>query len=133
MGAREQYHTVMRLTTLWRYSTDSAIVLLVLLLVFSAGCAMLPVHETGGSWEPAPVQSVLRYVVQVGLYETQEEAVKASSDVKKISDLPVKIVYQSPFYRMTTGSFTNTGEAEKMVELFRNHGFPDARWVYNKD
>jgi len=106
-------------------------VILVLILMLLAGCAGLSVREIQTSREPESIQGVLNYIVQVGLFETQQEALDASSKAKEISKLSVRIMYQPPFYRVMAGSFKDLGEAEIMVEYFRKHGFPDARWVYD--
>jgi hypothetical protein len=95
------------------------------------GCAMIPVHEIYKGREPEPLQGVLKYVMQVALYETRQEASKASLAVKEIENSSVNIIYQPPFYRVMAGSFMDRGEADIMVECFRTHGFPNARWVYD--
>ena len=72
------------------------------------------------------------YRVQIGAFEYKENAEEVKNFARSKTDLPIYVVYIAPFYRVRVGDFAENSEAEKCVELLKDNGFSDARWVHTQ-
>lgn len=95
-----------------------------------------PIEETDfseqnetGEVQPVTTETARGYRIQVGAYEDKENAERMRDYVEIKLNLPVYLEYQPPFYRVRVGDFQDIREAEQYVEIIRNNGFKDARWV----
>ncbi len=88
-----------------------------------------PGRNENGEVKPLTTETARGYRIQVGAYEEKENAEHMRDYVVKKLNLPVYLEYQPPFYRVRVGDFQDIREAEQYVEILRNNGFKDARWV----
>ncbi|MFC1541135.1 SPOR domain-containing protein [Candidatus Latescibacterota bacterium] len=70
------------------------------------------------------------YRVQIGAFESSENANKLAESARSKIEYPVYVEYLPPLYRVRVGDFVQRSDAETCVESLKNNGFKDSRFVY---
>ncbi len=74
----------------------------------------------------------ISYRVQIGMFNTMDEAKTFAESARAKTEYPVYLAYKPPFYRVRVGDFNRKGDAEKCVQILRQKGFRDARYVFKQ-
>ncbi len=114
--------------------------LIFMLCVIGAGCGlgnMLIPHKEEpdfdrDSTQVQEINSSTSYRVQIGMFDTMDEAVKMAESARSTIEYPVYLEYIPPFYRVRVGDFERKIDAEECVIFLKQHGFNDSRYVFKR-
>ena len=87
-----------------------------------------PPQQPGGS--RLPVADGVVYRIQLGsVFEDRDEAESYARRARNRLDGEITVEYRPPFYRVYAGSFSTQRDAESYVQLLKQEGFRESRWV----
>ena len=78
----------------------------------------------------AAVPDGVVYRIQLGgVFEDREEADAYARRARNRLDGAVSVEYRAPFYRVYAGDFATQRDAEAYIQVLRQQGFNESRWV----
>ena len=99
------------------------------------GCGWRPAYRTpvSADREPGGVQDVVTYNIQVGLFDSQDEADNIADAARGLVTDTVLVVYKAPFYRVWIKAGLPENEADELTGHLRREGFTDARRIFEEE